>query len=1215
MRKTQHKKRVWVSPDVSEKAVGVLSKELGVNPIIAQILVNRGLQTAGEAAVFLRASINNVHEPASLPDIEKATKRIRSAIDSHEKIAVFGDFDVDGITSTALLFIYLRTHGADVSYYIPSRLNEGYGLNVAAINSISKTGVQLIITCDCGISAHEEILEAKSLGMDVIVTDHHEPGANLPLALAVVNPKRRDSVYPFRELAGVGVAFKLMEAVEGNFDSVADYLDLVALGTVADIVPLIDENRALVKEGLKNINTKMRLGLKSLIEASGLTAGKITSEHLAYIIGPRINVAGRLETANIAFELLTATDKTKANEIASILHEKNKERRTIEQEMFEEALDAFEADAKQNSRNAIILYDQGWHEGVKGIVASRMVERFHKPTIIFSHKNGLLVGSGRSIPGFHLHNALLEHSGLLEGFGGHEHAAGLTCHPDKLDDFRNRFLDFVDSNLTDDLKSPQLKIDCWVEPQDLTRELAESIAALEPFGNANPRPVLGLSCLMPQNLQSLSEGRHIKFGIAGSDGVKAIFFNPPQEKMDLVFKANSSECLIDVALDLQISSWNNNETIDAKLLDIRASSMFQTDGFIESLFANAEEILKREDYKNIGDSDCFYTKIAGVSFEGRQDKIRDLAPGQKLVLTREPENEFDPNAIKVTAPGSIDLGFLNARLAKQLAPLLDEGREYNVIVTDVTGGNDSNFGVNVEIRRHSSAIVDDTSSLLAKKRTGLNGLADDGLWGQLISGLLGFEPRPKQLEAWGALRSGHNCLVVMGTGRGKSAIFQVYAAYKAIRDKKISIITYPLRALASDQMHILKQKLVPMGINVFHLTGDLSVTERDRYLSQLEAGQCDIVLTTPEFLYFHIDKFAKIAGQIGFFVVDEAHHICTSTESHRPLYKKMAEITAKLGSPQTLAATATADSSTADTIIRELAIGQTIVDSTIRDNLNIIDCRGCADKKDYLQRALSRQDKSIIYVNSREQSVELARDLREVFPKMRNEISYYNASLDNESRVIIEDRFRAGSIKTIVATSAFGEGVNIPDVRNIVHYHLNFNKVEFNQQSGRAGRDDLEANIHLIFNEEDARINEMILESTAPTRDSLAELYRAVCSLSRPVEDDNDKRHTKAANAEVAAAIEDLNGFYLLNEAGIESGLKIFEELKLVSIKGNVPHRNILLMPKPEHKLDLSDSVRFQEGVDEKELFREFKKWVFSASLDDLLIAVNRPIFPVNAVL
>jgi single-stranded-DNA-specific exonuclease len=552
-----------------------------------------------------------------------------------------------------------------------------------------------------------------------------------------------------------------------------------------------------------------------------------------------------------------------------------------------------------------------------------------------------------------------------------------------------------------------------------------------------------------------------------------------------------------------------------------------------------------------------------------------------------------------------DLGYLNARLAKQLAPYIDQGFIYRATVTP-TGGEEKNRGLNLEIRRQTQS-VSRPAPKMASERGKLARLPDAELIRKLEAEFLGAAGlREKQRESLDFLLTGKNCLTIMGTGRGKSVIFYLFSALKAIKEGGLSVIVFPLRALVNDQHHHMSQAFERVGLVVAQMTGDVDGAHRQSLFQALEEGSVDAVLTTPEFLYHHQLKFGKIKKKLSFFVADECHHICTSSQAHRPLYKKLREALGELGDPLVLAATATANDEVAGEICTNLGIENIVVDPAVRTNLRIVDQRGIGSKEEYLKRWVSKGHKSVVYVNSREQSVQIASFLRSEVPNLRNRIVYYNAGLDKQARGIIEERFRKGEFLTVVATSAFGEGVNIPDISHLFFYHLNFNFIEFNQQSGRAGRSGEEAFIHLLFGEEDARINQLILESTAPSRENLAELYRV---LRRCGERKEGK--VPLNNEELVYELELSLGRSPLNEKGIGAGIKILEELGLIEIGGNGPHRQIRLQSLPKKRIDLEqDSVRYEEGMHEKEMFENFKNWVLKSNADQLLEMINRPIYP-----
>ena len=416
-----------------------LHKELGISRILAQLLINRGISSAAEAEKFLNIKLSDLRDPYSFVDMRAAVAIVRQAAKNKDKVMVFGDYDVDGITSVALLKDTLLKLGIHALHYIPHRIKEGYGLTKNITHIAKEKGVKLLITADCGTSGIQQVKELRSAGVDVIVTDHHEPsGTMLPGASALINPKIKGCGYGFGELAGVGVAYKLCQALSGS--DLCDELDIVSLGTIADVVPLKDENRVIAKFGLSRLSGTKRPGLKALIETSRIKNKKINSTFVAYILGPRINASGRMDTSDAALKLLTTLQDAEALELAKLLEKLNRDRQKIEAEILGEAFSLVDKEVNFKDHKVIVVAGEKWHQGILGIVASKVADRFYRPTIVISLSDGVCKGSGRSIKSFHLFKALLECREFLENFGGHSHAVGLNIHRDKLQGFREKII-------------------------------------------------------------------------------------------------------------------------------------------------------------------------------------------------------------------------------------------------------------------------------------------------------------------------------------------------------------------------------------------------------------------------------------------------------------------------------------------------------------------------------------------------------------------------------------------------------------------------------------------------------------------------------------------------------------------------------------------------------------------------------------------------------
>lgn len=485
-------KRWKIREGIDDYTVKSLADSLNISDVLARLLVLRQIKTFAQAKYFFRPSLESLHDPFLMDGMETATTRVITALTENELITIYGDYDVDGTCSTALLYMFLKELGANVEYYIPKRLTEGYGLSKQSMDFVKERGTDLLITVDCGITAIEETEYANTLGMDVIICDHHQPKDELPPALAVLDPLKPQCNYPFGYLSGAGVAFKLAQGVAeriGKRNLPLKYLDLVALAGAADIVPLIDENRVLVKEGLNLINENPRPGILALIKTSNMEPGNLTGGQVVFTIAPRINAVGRLGDAERAVELLITDDIEKAVELAQVLESENIQRRKIDEDTFERALDFVESTLNLDVDIPIILHAENWHPGVIGIVASRLVEKYYRPTIMLTTVDGIAKGSARSISNFNIYEALKKCEGLLIHFGGHQAAAGLAVEIEKLEEFKTKFKQVVKESLTQADLHPEVMIDSRIKFSEITPKFLRIIDQFSPFGPSNMRPV------------------------------------------------------------------------------------------------------------------------------------------------------------------------------------------------------------------------------------------------------------------------------------------------------------------------------------------------------------------------------------------------------------------------------------------------------------------------------------------------------------------------------------------------------------------------------------------------------------------------------------------------------------------------------------------------------------------------------------------------------
>jgi len=560
----------WQIIDNDRAEVERFASQLNSSPILAQVLLNRGIVDVDAARQFFLPKFQQLHDPFLMADMAKAAERIAEAVQQQQKILIYGDYDVDGTTATSMLLLFFQRLHQPVDFYVPDRLTEGYGLSEQGIRQAHENGCQLLISVDCGITATREVELANRLGIDVIICDHHEPGPTLPPAAAVLNPKRRDCSYPFKELSGVGVAFKLLQALRIHLKLdeaiLMPLLDFVAVGSSADIVPLIDENRILVKLGLANIAKTENLGLQALLNSTGLRGQTIGVGQVVFVIAPRINAVGRMGDAGRAVRLLTADNPQVAANIASILESENRIRRDIDEETFAQALDLVATKLDPSDPSVLVIDNEGWHPGVIGIVASRMVEKYFRPTVMIATENGQGKGSARSIPGFDIYQALKGCEDLMEEFGGHKYAAGLTIAADKIPLLKERLAEAAADTLTDDLLTPKLRIDTEVRFREIDADLIKLLNRMSPFGPQNMRPVF-----LSRDLQVVGSPRvvgrnHLKFKVR-QDGIvmDAIGYGLG----DLMYRIASGEKHVDVVYALDENEWQGRKHLQLRVKDLR----------------------------------------------------------------------------------------------------------------------------------------------------------------------------------------------------------------------------------------------------------------------------------------------------------------------------------------------------------------------------------------------------------------------------------------------------------------------------------------------------------------------------------------------------------------------------------------------------------------------------------------------------------------------
>lgn len=1095
--------RSWRARSVDSTLVHTLVDSCNLAPLVALTLVARGIESIEEAELFLNPNLErDWSDPLAIPGMSDVTDRLEEALRANKRILVFGDFDVDGISATALMLRGLKALGAQqLAYLIPNRMNEGYGLSLNVLPRVIDAQPDIVITVDCGISSQVEVAELLAQSIEVCITDHHEPSNLAPQDVPIADPKlEADS--PLSQLAGAGVALKLIAALGARFgqpDLWRELVDLASLGTIADFMPLQGENRALVAQGLSLMRTARRPGISAVLNLSHRDTTDIRATDLSFSLIPRLNAAGRMGAPDKALELLIDDDPARSQELALALDTANTLRRETESKLLVSVLE--QAAKDYHGQKILVIAGEDWHEGIRGIVASRLVSRYGVPVIVFSLVDDEARGSGRSFGAVNLFKAVECCGDMTLRFGGHEAAVGVTVARDRIDEFRQRIEKIMEEEPDENLHPPLL-VDTQLALGDISVQSIEELKALEPYGHDNREPLfvscgVGLQCVRTVGAKK----NHLSLTAVKEKGsVQGIWFNCPAVEDFLDYRGQ-----VDIVYRLQIDEWNGRKK--PKLM-------------IERIY--------------------------------RLEKLADTSP------TTRQEEEPTP-ADKPSAPDELD-------------------------TTPLSPGE---------------CLSPSEPSVPSKP------LSSDELACKIVGAPITLHAA--QRSTLEALAQGESVLTVMATGRGKSLIFQIHAAQLALTAKRASIFVFPLRALIADQYRHVLEGFTRLGLSARALSGECTADEKDNIFGGLYEGKIDVLLTTPEFLYLHAWRFSQ-SNRIGFIVYDEAHHIHPERLANRTAYYELEDLRAQFSQTQYLAVTATSNEHITTDIKKALDIDRVIVDDTRRDNLRINDLRNCPQRDAELIQLIESGGKTIVYINSRPQAITLTRLLRKQLSRKSETIAFYHAGLTRVERRCIEEGFRTGTLTTIISTSAFGEGVNIPDVAQVILYHLPFNAVAFNQMSGRAGRNGQPAYVHLLYSSEDARINEQILLPLIPNRAALVALFRTLTQLASL---DPAKKSVASSYEQLARSCKQVDARCVLDEAGVRIGCAIFAELGLLTFEENEPNLRIVLH-KDAEKVELSSSSLYLEGEDELALFEQFKTWALEASVEELREQITGPLIPGN---
>ena len=1154
--------KIWEIKKPTKEVVNKLVTELDLSTIIAKVLVNRGYDNPKQVQEFLDCRLSKMHDPYLFNGMEKVVNRILSAIETGEQIIIYGDYDVDGITSSSLLLNYLKDCGAAVDYYIPNRLKEGYGLNKQAVKNLADLDTDLIITVDCGIKAYQAIELANSLGIEVIVTDHHTAPQNLPTALEVINPKRHDSTYPFAELAGVAVAFKVVQALElartdAKMPTAIKYLALVTLGVVADIVPLRDENRIIVKKGLKQLNqlTKDQPSLFSLAEVTGCLDKEISTGHIAFGLGPRINACGRLGEPELGVELLTNDNYQQAFQIAQKMDKLNDHRQQLSQEMQEDAEARIEQLDLQEEW-VLVLASSNWHSGVIGNVASDINEKYNRPVILMAiEEEGVAKGSARSISNFNIHDALADTEDLLLSFGGHKQAAGLSIEQEKISQFKEKINQYAKKELEEKDLIPKQKVDAAVELEELSCSLVGELNALAPFGCANPSPKLITKGVEISNYKLVgSNNDHLKFTAQNSKNkIGGIAFNQQDAKSKLDIQAKDVSLLFNV----EINCWRGNKNLQLKVRDFKIPLKSE----IDQLFAKRLATLTNENME-----EEYFIELEDVNKLVLNNE--HLTEGQQVELILE-ENNLKESAIKVVDQLGNEIGYLPIGLAKQLARKIDLGINYSAVISSLAINENNRTLVELLIKKDKSEAYYKKLIEANNYKNKLKSLEPIEALQKIQEKLFGETSEGIIIESIKSLLQEKSTLSVLNPAQNKDILLLSFAAWNAITTKKMSVLLYPYKSILEERYPIISDKLSSLGIKSCQASSSLTDSQEVELKQQLEQNECNLLVATPQVLTSDLVNLENI--EVGFVAVDGCSYLAKESN-----FKFLKEAITSFDNPLLLGVASAVKHQKVEQLLREFDFDNKLISNYNKFSLQVIDKRSLSNKNIYLNQLITKEEQTLIYVNSKQKSIELSAELRKKKPNLNGGIIFYHQGMTKKQQKLVEERFKQEEIKIVVATAAFNEVLNIKNIDQVIFYQSRFNSYNFKYLANQAVKS-MSGKLYLLYQIEDLKDNKKLLKQMIPNRKLLKELYLLL-----------SKNKNKAGKITInqQELLSKLNSLltFSINKRILVDSLNIFEELNLVQRtkgKGGI----IKLLAKPEQKLDLFTSIRYNEYVELEKAF------------------------------
>jgi len=1164
----------------SDPEAAALAEALGIHPLAAALLRRRGMVTAEAARAFLTPRLDELADPLAIPGMTEAVEVVAQSLREGRRIAVHGDYDVDGISATAILVRGLRAVAADPLWYLPHRIRDGYGLGIPAVEALAAAGAGVLIAADCGITAGDAVARARALGLAVVVLDHHEAGVELPAA-AIAAPAPDADAAP----CAAGLAFLFVWALRRRLGQApalpADLAAFAALGTVADVVPLRGDNRRLVAAGLETLRVAPPVGLGALIEEAGIQ-GPVDAWHIGWQLGPRLNAPGRLGDPGPSLRLLLTDDPAEARALARELDAVNRERQAILDQVLTEAAAQVEAEPPVS---ALVLAGEGWHPGVVGLVASRLAEQYRRPAVVIALANGAGRGSARSVEGFHLLDALEACRTHLSGFGGHAMAAGLSIAADAVPAFRQALGEVAAARLPREAAG-RLHVDAEVTLADLTVSLLADLDRLAPFGAGNPQPVLAVRGVRTVARRLVGDGAHLRFGVTDGGGiVEAIGFAMAAWGELLTFTGAP----VDLAFALERDRFEADRVrMRLRALDVPGidpeAILSDTGLLLDRLFRRAPEYLGERGEGGVEEAPALYTKVVGVTFDGRQAVLAAAREGDPLRLRREPGNAHDPHAVLVTTEDGRTVGYLRAELAGRLAPSIDMGARYHATVARVTGGGDHVLGMNIYLERADDEPV---ASAAAAERRVWSALGPRSAIERLPIYLTGGRPlRPAHLEALQAIAGGRPAVLAVAPGRGRATGIAGGAAIAAAAGRW-ALVVAPLRRQVLHRAEQLTTRLGALGLRVLPIHGLATVRDRERAAAAMAAGKADVIVGSVEAIR-EASLVSPYLGRIGVVILDGV-----AAEAVRDLPPELA------GRP-VLAVTA---AGALGGFVRELRGTAVMHDYAPRPLLEIADHRNAPDRDRVAEEVLSRGEKTVVYVVRRDECVRLAAHLRTHGEAQARRIGYVHEGLPARLRQIITQAFREGRLDGLVATPVLDEEGLPADVRQVMVAELPWDRDQFLAACGSAGLDHRPVTLTLAFGHHDLEARRLNLDEVAPARDLLVKIYRALREWKGDAaflwpDDDTWARVSAAVPA--------------LTRPAVAAACAVFEEAGLAARESVIAPGGrvragadwqVQLLPA-EGRRELAASLRYREGLREREAWDVFCGWALAAAPADILRAV-----------